>query len=240
VIAVTSFSREGYEIYGRKCLETLHHWPCKFIVYYEHKPDFEAVNIEYRFLYDIEGIRAFLEKLKSVDGADGTAFSPLGEANGNYDYRFDASRFCRKVFCMDALFDEDKEVFWLDADTVTKKPIPAEFLKGLIRDDPFCYLGRANFCSETGFLGFNTEHKDFRRFRNSYLPTYTSGAFMNLRTWEDAVVFDHARRGIKGNNLNHTALQGIDHPWPHTVLGQYMDHAKGNRKLRPETVSGVV
>lgn len=233
MIGVTSFSQEGYEIYGRKCLETLHHWPCKFIVYYEHKPDFEAVNLEYRFLYDIEGIRAFLEKLKSVDGAD-------GEVDGVYDYRFDASRFCRKVFCMDAVFGEDKEVFWLDADTVTKKSIPPWFLKVLIKDDPFCYLGRANFCSETGFLGFNTEHKDFEKFRRNYLSTYTSGAFMNLKTWEDAVVFDHARQGIKGNDLNHTALQGIDHVWPHTVLGQYVDHLKGQRKLQPQRVSGVV
>ena len=223
MIAVTSFSPEGYKIYGEACLKTLNRWPCKFIVYYEQKPDFESPNIEYRYLYDIEGIRAFLEHLRSVDGSS-------GYMEGRYDYRFDANRFCRKVFCMDTVFDEDWEVFWLDADTLTTKPIPEEFLRNLIKNDPFCYLGRSNFCSETGFLGFNTDHKDFKTFRSNYLPTYTSGRFMNLKTWEDAVVFDHARKGLRGNDLNHTALQGIDHVWPYTVLGQYMEHLKGGRK----------
>jgi|SRR5689334_10262281 len=231
MLAVTSFSPEGYKLYGKRCLETLHNWPCKFIVCYEQKPDFISTQIEYRFLYDIEGIRAFLEKLKDVDGAD-------GRIDGRYDYRFDAYRFCRKVFCMDSVFDEDKEVFWLDADTITNKPIPESFLSGLIKDDPFCYLGRSNFCSETGFLGFNTEHPDFTKFRRNYLPTYTSGRFMNLKTWEDAVVFDHARSGIKGNDLNHSNLQGIDHVWPLTVLGSYMEHLKGGRKLQPQAVAG--
>src|SRR5258706_10842974 len=199
MIGVTSFSPEGYKVYGENCLKTLHRWPCKFIVYYEQKPEFESPQIEYRYLFDIDGIRTFLEKLNSVDGSD-------GKINGHYDYRFDASRFCRKVFAMDAVFGENMEVFWLDADTITTKSIPEEFLSSLIRDVPFCYLGRANFCSETGFLGFNTHHSDFRAFKEAYLSIYTSGHFMNLKTWEDAVVFDEARKGIHGNNLNHTAL----------------------------------
>ena len=229
---VTSFSKEGYQLYGRVCLESfVKHWPCEIVVFYETQPNFSHEKIEYRDLFDIEGIRPFLEHLNSVDGADGVL-------DGHYDYRFDASRFCRKVFAVDSVFDEDDIVFWLDADTVTFKEIPEDFLKDLVKNDPFCYLGRSNFCSETGFVGFNTKHPDFYPFRERYLPTYTSGGFMSLRTWEDAVVFDHARSGLKGNDLNHTMLQGVDHVWPHTVLGKYMEHMKGGRKLLPKRLSG--
>jgi hypothetical protein len=225
VLAVTSFSAEGYKLYGKTCLETfVKHWPCRLIVFYEVKPEFEHPLVEYRYLYDIEGIRAFLEKLMSVDGAD-------GRINGTYSYTFDASRFCRKVFSVDSVFDEDGLVFWLDADTKTLKDIPREFLESLLYGLPFCYLGRERFRTETGFIGFNTTHPDFKGFRDKYRPTYTSGEFINLPAWEDTAVFDHARKGIVGNNLNKTALQGIDHCFPHTVLGEYIEHYKGRRKL---------
>lgn len=222
MIGVTSFSKEGYELYGRKCLETLWHWPCKFIVFYEEKPDYEHVRIEYRDLYQLPGISEFLERIKDSDAN--------GRVDGKYDYRFDAYKFCRKVFCMEAVFDEDPEVFWLDADTITKKDIPIDFLRGLIRDVPFCYLGRSRFRSETGFLGFSTYNEDFKVFRSRYLSTYTTGAFMDLVSYEDAEVFDYARGTLKGNNLNKSIYQRIDHCWPHTVLGEYIDHKKGNLK----------
>jgi hypothetical protein len=224
MLGVTSFSKEGYELYGKACLASLKNWPCKFIVYHEGEPDFKSPQIEYRSLYDIRLIREFLHRLSSVDGADGLI-------EGKYDYRFDASRFCRKVFCMDALFGETDKLFWLDADTLTHKKIPEGFLNDLLHGVPFCYLGRDKFRTETGFLGFNTAHDDFPLFRSRYLLTYTGGAFMGLEAWEDTAVFDYARGDIKGNNLNTTALQGIDHCWPHTVLGEYIEHFKGRRKF---------
>lgn len=232
MLGVTSFSQAGYELYGRACLESLKHWPCDFVVFYEEKPDFKNHRINYRNLFDIPGIEKFLERLKGTDAT--------GRIDGQYDYRFDAYRFSKKVFAMDAVFDEDPKVFWLDADTMTLKDIPIDFLRGLIRGVPFCYLGRKNYRTETGFLGFNTYHDDFYLFRSRYLATYTSGAFMSLKAWEDTAIFDHARGDIKGNDLNTSALQGIDHCWPHTVLGEYIEHYKGRRKFsRSSALLGV-
>ena len=223
MLGVTSFSSSGYRLYGKSCLESLKHWPCKFVVFYEEKPDYEHLRIEYRDLFGIPGINDFLDR---IDGTDAS-----GKINDKYDYRFDAFKFSRKVFCMEAVFDEDPEVFWLDADTLTKKDIPIDFLRGLVKDYPFCYIGRDRFRTETGFLGFNTSHKDFPLFRGRYLSTYTSGKFFDLQAWEDTAVFDYARGRIGGNNLNKTALQGIDHPFPHTILGEYIEHYKGGRKF---------
>ena len=49
---------------------------------------------------------------------------------------------------------------------------------------------------------------------------------MYSRTTDDYEMM--ARAGIKGNDLNKdTPYQGLDHCWPHTVLGEYIIHNKG-------------
>ena len=223
MLVTTSFSPKGYEQYGRKCLESyVKHWPCKILVWYEEKPDFEHELVEYRNLLELEDLDRFLHRLESVSDSDGFV-------NGRYNYNFDARKFCRKVFAQDASFDLDSEVFWLDADTVTHQYIPESFLRTLVEGVPFCYLGRARSYTETGFLGFNTQHKCFPAFRANYVTAYTKGRiFSQPRAWHDCIAFDMARGAIQGNDLNKdTPYQGLDHCWPHTVLGQYITHNKG-------------
>lgn len=223
MLTVTSFSPKGYEQYGRKCLESyVKHWPCKILVWYEEKPDFEHELVEYRDLNDLDSLTAFLYRLESVADSDGII-------NGRYNYNFDARKFCKKVFAQEASFDLDSAVFWLDADTVTQRDIPEAFLRSLVEGFPFCYLGRSRSYTETGFLGFNTTHKDFAAFRASYIAAYTKGRiFAQTRAWHDCIAFDMARGVIQGNDLNkRTQHQGLDHCWPHTVLGEYVIHNKG-------------
>lgn len=223
MLAVTSFSPNGYEQYGRKCLESyVKHWPCKIMVWYEERPDFEHELVEYRDIREIESLNRFLEKLKSVPDSDGII-------NGRYNYNFDAKKFCKKVFVQEASFDLSEKVFWLDSDTVTNFDIPAGFLNGLVESLPFAYLGRSKTYTETGFLGFNVQHKDFKTFRENYVTAYTKGRiFTQRKAWHDCIAFDMARGSIKGNDLNKdTPFQGLDHCWPHTVLGKYITHNKG-------------
>lgn len=222
MLTITSFSPKGYEQYGRKCLETyVKFWPCPILVWYEEKPDFEHPLVEYRSLFE-DPLRKFLNRLENMADTDGFI-------NGRYNYNFDAKKFCRKVFAQEASFHLDDKIFWLDADTVTLKPIPASFLAGLVESFPLAYLGRRNSYTETGFLGFNTRHPDFQRFRDNYVIAYTKGRiFQHPRAWHDCIAFDMAREGIRGNDLNaKTPYQGLDHCWPHTVLGEYIQHNKG-------------
>lgn len=223
MLAITSFSPKGYEQYGRKCLESyVKHWPCKILVWYEEKPDFEHELVEYRDLNELESLTKFLERLKSIPDSDGII-------NGRYNYNFDAQKFCKKVFAQEASFDEAEKVFWLDADTISLKGVTREFLEGLLSSVPFAFLGRRNSYTETGFLGFNTKHQDFPAFRKNYVSAYTQGRiFQNKRAWHDCIAFDMARGNIKGNDLNrNTPYQGLDHCWPHTILSQYLIHNKG-------------
>lgn len=213
MLAVTSFNPQK-QPYGRKCLKSLgEFFPGKVVAYLEGTPEEGA-----RDFFSIPGVCDYLEKIKRVSGSDG------GEP---YDYRFDTNKFCRKVFAQDAVFDEDQYVFWFDADSYLLKPIPEEFLVGLVKDFPFAYLGRKNY-TETGWLGFNTQHKRFGEFRKKYLDCFTSGRIFSLSEWHDCFAFDYARKGIPGNDLGKGAAMG--HVLLNSVLAPYLEHCKGPKR----------
>jgi len=182
-------------------------------------------GVEFRDFSSIPGVVDFLGKLERMPGAD-------GKGPNGYDYRYDANKFCRKVFVQDHVFDEDEFVFWIDADCIALQPIPEKFLQSLVIR-PFAYLGRKGeqAYTETGFLGFNTKHEDFLRFRERYLSYFTTGKiFTQLKGWHDCIAFDYARDGIKGNNLTPEGV-GMGNVMGLTQLGKYLVHLKGNRKF---------
>jgi hypothetical protein len=225
LLAITTFHKAG-ESYGLKCLETLDKFfPGRIVFYCEERPESLPERVEVRDFFSIPGVVNYLERLKKTPGSDG--HGPNG-----YDYRYDASKFCRKTFAQDAVFDEDQYVLWFDADTIALKEMPEGFLRSLLHD-PFCYLGRRgqNAYTETGFLGFNTAHELFPRFREKYLSYFTSGRiFTQLVGWHDCIAFDYARQGIKGNNLSPGGI-GVGNVIGMTVMGEYLVHNKGPRKF---------
>ncbi len=229
MLAVTSFHPAGYKQYGKRCLEGLaDFFPGNIVAYVEEETPFEHQKVEIRDFFSIKGTKEFLERIKRVSGSDGWG-------NAEYDYRFDASKFCRKVFAQDAVFDESDLVFWVDADCVIKQQIPESVLREMLDDVALAYMGRGREDSylaytESGFVGFNTKHPRFKEFRAKYLSCFTTGkVFQQLRGWHDCIVFDLARKGIPGRNLSPKGT-GMEPVIDKTVLAPYMDHLKGARK----------
>lgn len=222
MLACTSFHPAGYEQYGKRCLEGLSEFfPGKIVAYVEEETPFKHPKVEIRDFFQIQGAKQYLERIKRVAGADGWG-------SGGYSYEWDASKFCRKVFAQDAVFDESDAVFWFDADSYLLKPVPEEFLRDLLTGVPFCFLGRKNY-TETGFLGFNTHHPKFSEFRGQYLAQFTTGKiFSNSKGWHDCIAFDEARKGIKGNDL--TQGEAMGHVLLKSCLAPYMDHCKGPKR----------
>lgn len=183
--------------------------------------DFSMEGVEVKDFFSIPGVNEYLEKIKRTAGSDGT--TPAG-----YDYRFDTSKFCRKVFAQNAAFDLDHEVFWFDADCIVFDAIPKDFLLELINGVPFAYLGRQTY-TETGWIGFNVAHPRFKDFRSRYLDCFLSGRIFSFKEWHDCYAFDYARRGIKGNDLSPGA-RGVEHVLLKSVLSQYIDHTKGPKR----------
>lgn len=234
MLAVTTFSPKGFEQYGRKCLEGLaEFFPGRVIAYYEEKPKDLPEKVELRDFASLDKFGPFLDRVKRHPGSDG--FGP----DGKYDFRYDAQKFCRKVFVQDAVFDEDEYVFWIDADTIVKKQIPPDFLINQFKGSHLCFLGRQGSYTETGFIGFHTLHNDFEGFRSRYLPYFTTGKiFSQLKGWHDCIAFDTARMKL-GNNLTPKGMN-YDPVMVMSALAPYLDHLKGNRKENPKKEAKLV
>ena len=223
MIGITSFSREGYEQYGKNFLKSIDHWPGKIIVYLESPIDFEHPKLEKRDFFSIDGASIFLENI----GGD-PRFK--GMFDGIYNYNFDVWKFCRKMFCQFDAFKEGGKVFWLDGDTEIVKPISEKFLTKLFDKKHLVIFGRDGFYTESGFVGFDTDHHDFAEFERRYISTLKNGIFYTLRGWHDCYCLDWARDG-KGNNLTKDWKKGDDlHVIPKSELGKYLIHRKGKRK----------
>jgi len=230
MVVVTCFSQEGYEETGRKSLETfVKYWPCKIIAYHEGpEPDFRHEKIEYRPFYQIPGVIGFLDYLLTIPQANGVV---IQNGQERYNYNYDIWKFCRKMFAQyDVLENYHGKVFWLDNDVITKKEVPEEFLNGLFKKKHLVFLGRKGFHTETGFVGFDTEHEDFPEFFKRYIACLKQGIVFSLPRWHDCEVFDWAREG-KGRDLSLFWKEGDPlGVWNKTILKRYMDHFKGQRK----------
>jgi len=231
---ITSFGTEGYEKYGRRFIETfLEHWKDEtLVVYYETLPEDRTQDerVEWRDLFSIPNTPAFYEKMMASPKIFQGVRTPKGRQL--YDYRFDAYRFCRKVFAtVDAALrppEPEERMAWVDADVVFHSDVPDGFLKSILPDEAYtAYLGRESMYTETGFVAFNPSHPAHSPFMRLYGDMYVTGAFKFLGEWHDCYVYDMTRTvmGVPGVDLS-GGLE-CEHPFINSVLGQYMDHLKG-------------
>ena len=134
-IVVTTFNSRGYKEYGKSCLETfLRHWPkeVSLLVYAEDvkidedDPRLILINQAECFPKLIE----FRQRFREDPRANGILSS-----EAIYDFRWDAVKFSNKVFAVADAIRRCQPVadhlIWLDADTVTHRSIPQEFLDGI-------------------------------------------------------------------------------------------------------------
>lgn len=229
---VTTFSKSGYDTYAQGLLNSKENLPGELIYYAEFPLEGS------RNLFDIPGCATFLQYIQKTPLAQGKVTTPEGTG---YNYNYDAWKFSRKVFAQfDVLKNHLGKVFWVDADCVIKKPIPKEFLEDIFDGKALAYLGRKGFYTETGFVGFDTQHPDFRAFLEKYIECYQRGILFTLKRWHDCEAFDWAmmHSGVEGNNLSEffrippnrqMTLEELD-VMNRSVLGEYIEHKKGGKK----------
>jgi hypothetical protein len=224
--AVTTFDERGYEVYGRRFLETFAaHWPSE-VRLYVYAEGFRPV-LPRGELRDLLACCPGLVRFKR----DYVGIRPR-------DFRWDAVRFAHKVFALThaARTTQVEKLFWLDADTLSFADVPVDFLRSCLPDNCFTScLVREGMHSETGFVGYNLGHVASRDFIAAFEGLYTSGRLFALPEWHDSYVFDVVRRSFErqGRIRTHN-LSGVftdtSHPFVNSELGRYMDHLKGPRK----------
>ena len=205
------------------------------------------------YYHDLHGLCpdlvAFKEKYKNDpvangmpedQGIPGGVVRPPGYRSkwvGNESFLWNAVRFSHKVFCqIHAATTLDADImFWLDADTLTFRPITEDIYSKWLPDDCYVsYLGRETY-TECGFIAYNLKNEYNKEFMQRWGDLYNNGGLFKLREWHDCIAFDTARTvmekegKITSHNLNaDNKIRG--HPFINSVLGEYLDHLKGHRK----------
>lgn len=222
---VTSFGREGYDLYGKKFLDTYSEYVNVPIdVYTEDDYSYQEYDcVTYKSLLNVEGCKEYLT-LCQFPAAQGHLW---GEEKRNY--RFDTFRFSRKSFAqIDAASYKPETLFWIDADIEFKKPFKFPEFDGFM-----CYLGRPEWHSCASFVGWDLTHEMSGEFWKRYWLLHVTGTIFCLPEWHDSFVLDWLRgqTGVPAVNLS----EGLELKGPanvfDAVFGEYAHHKKGNLKL---------
>lgn len=264
---ITSYKPGCWEQYAKKGIEAMaEHLPKEIdlVVYAEEqKPNCHYERIQW---IDLNNAEPELVKFKTRHKDDPVANGKLGNVEGGVrrlpelqklggldknkeSFLWDAVRFANKVFCVingvrnSADYDY---VVWLDADTNIFRPMPLNFLTGLLPQDTMVtYLGRENPSlndggkyPECGFVGYNLKHPEIQNFISEWEKLYTDDTVFKILEWHDSYVFWHlskkfrSEKQIQVNDIGKWVGVKGHHVFVNSVLGQYIDHMKGDRKFK--------
>ncbi len=235
---LTTFHKLGWEQYGKRMVETfLQYWPAdiKIHLYCEN------VQTGLKDTRVVEhDIFAVCPQAKNFVAAHNNDYNN-GIRDGVRDFKYDAVKFCYKVFAQCHRIKNSKAdtLIFLDADTVTFAEPPVEKLMDLLPNDNFtAYIGRPNNkklpFAETGYIMYNLRHPNTRNFADVFEDLYTTGKIFDLQYQVDCFTYDTARRiteqthVAKSNDITGPEGLGKRHPFVNTILGTFMDHLKGD------------
>ena len=199
---VTSFSEEGYDLYGKKFIDGFvkHNPDIKLLVYYEtERPpsDIDYKNVLYISLSKVEGMIPFLQAM--------SAFPVMkGIVGGKRYYQYDAYKFCRKIFAQcDAATRASDILCWIDADVEFDKPLHPAWVESLFdeRDDgltPFCaVMKRPSWHLCASFVAWDMTHEQALPFWNAYFDLLISGRFLLMPEWHDSFLLEQVLTGME-------------------------------------------
>ena len=250
---ITTFPPNRWEAYGKRMIESfIENWPddVKLYVYYEKElPPIQHEKIVY---IDLEkenpDLVAFKERHKNDPVANGeleeieggVRRDPRAGKNdkGKGSFLWDAVRFAHKTFAVaHAIKNIDVDVvLWLDADTYTFRSIPKDFVLNLLPVDKLVnYLGRGEKYPECGWVSYNRRHYLINTFINTWIDLYKNDTLFGHLEWHDSYVFWQVLREVgasDGYDIGKGAGAKGHHVFINSVLGAYVDHMKGKRKVK--------
>ena len=260
ITVVTTFHKPGLDLYGQRFLDSFAKHvdkKIKIIVYAEAcnpvNPDPEQITI-LDAVDALPKLNAFKSKWKDVPHANGDISNHparQGRKDWNKEFKWDAVRFANKVY---AVFDAAERcgtdwLVWMDADTFVHSDWTYDDYKELLPDTSWItYVGRGKGSQtwpECGFYGMNLKNLFCQDFLSEFERMYedAENGMFKLVEWHDSFIF-----GYIVNNMKRTAPNVLDysaemylreaksggggHPLINTKLGKWIDHMKGDRKVK--------
>jgi len=240
---VTTFHKTGYDLYGKRMIQTfIKNWPKEIDLYVYHQDVIPIEKADNLILRDLEGSSPELVEFKNKWKDDPRASGGVKDSSTTNDkkaFKWDAIRFSHKVY---AIFHCAKNcdadiLFWMDADTVCHSPINIDFIKRMTAQDKVLgFLGRENKYTECGLYSMDLRSTDILSFLKEFQRMYddAENGIFRLKEWHDSYVFDDVRNrivpSIKQQNWSSGLIQGEGHPLINCEWGAFLDHLKGQRK----------
>jgi hypothetical protein len=250
---VTTFPPNRWTAYASRMLEShIEFWPddVEIHAYYEQsRPDMADKKIKF---INIEEVNPDLVSFKQRHRDDpvangetqeipgGVRRNPAAGSNdrGKGSYLWDAVRFSHKTFAVDHAIKNSKTdyVLWLDADTYTFRKITKKFVTDLLPSDKLLnFLGRGDKYPECGWVCYNTRHPKITEFMRYWTDMYRNDTIFNELEWHDSYLFwQCVKRMATDDCVDIGKGAGVKghHVFINSVLGGYIDHMKGKRKIK--------
>lgn len=236
---VTSMNRAYHQNVGHLMISSfIEKWPSNYNIRIYHEDNFDIQDLQND---RCSFLNIFDEMPESRDFVERHKNRP--DQQHHHELRFGAVRFSYKSFSImhASLNTEARYLIWLDADVFTHTKLSNDFLETLVHEDKYVtYLGRENNYTETGFLIFNTSHEIHQSFMNNWRNIYVTDKIFKFPQWHDCFIFDRlreyteTRHNVKNINLSPWG-KDFDHVFINSVLGDYMDHLKGDRKINKKS-----
>jgi hypothetical protein len=226
IALVTTFNKSGYELYGKRMLDSLHNLPdeIELIVYTEGFALDHSVALE-----EIEWLNLF--KLRNTN-------------RQHSSFHFDAVRFSHKVAAVTDAAKNYDYLIWADGDLFFHNFFPIEVLRDFFPTgtEYISWLWRDHTYPECGFYIINLKHPSNQSLMEEWVNLYETDRIYELQEWHDSFVLLWL---VNKYLLGWRSLSGdyswTSHPMINGPLGGYIDHLKGERKHNGESfVSDLV
>ena len=257
ITVVTTFHKEGLDLYGQRFLDSFAKRVDKKIKMIVYAEDCKPINLDPDQITILDSHTAlpklltFKERWKDVPKANGTP-PPEIKARRPRDhhkaFKWDAVRFANKTYAVfDACVRSQGWVVWMDADMYVHSDWSHKQFANLLPESAWItYVGRGKAAAtwpECGFYGMNLNHPVCHSFLEEFERMYedADNGIFTLEEWHDSYVFGHILNKMKkdfptvkdyteGTVLQTAKTGGGGHPLINTELGAYIDHLKGDRK----------
>lgn len=218
---ITSFDQTYYDMIGYACVDTwLQYWPEDLIL---------TCYVENMTLPENPRIRQI-------------PFEELGTPYVQFQQSDESDRvktFSKKAYSVMHAFENSTAdlIIWLDADVITKQPLPREVLESLCSAAQLAaYMAVDHdgwYSAETGIFAVNTHHVAFKKFASRYRERYDNHIKHDLRRFYDGEVFGAVAKEFRArphqfemNDLCGKFVKAYKTPLKHTDLGMYLNHHK--------------
>ena len=256
ITVLTTFHQEGLDVYGQRFLDSFAKNIDKRIKLLVYAEDCIPINPDTNQITVLDAkevlpkLNAFKDKWGNVPKANGKCPWPERRPRDHHkEFKWDAVRFANKTYAVyDAVTRSKDWCVWMDADTFVHSPWSYEdFVAQLPTESWITYVGRGKGSQtwpECGFYGLNLHNDTCKQFIAEFERVYEDpdNGIFTMEEWHDSYVFGTILNNMKVNapnvhdysaNIynNPAKTGGGGHPLINSILGKWIDHLKGVRKV---------